>query len=79
MGQHQSSFAGRHPLTMLPYWAATEPIGGVSDSIPTHPEDKHSPFDQHKRSNRRKPTPDKPSENPNKSHPDADHQIDEYA
>lgn len=64
-------------LTMHSYWAATEPIGGVGDSIPVHPEDKHPSFDQHK--NRRKPTPDQPSENPNKSHPDSDHQIDEYA
>lgn len=75
MQQHPSSFAESYSK----YWAATEPIGGVSDSFPVHPEDKHPTFDQHKQTNRRKPTPDKPSENPNKKHPDSDHQIDEYA
>lgn len=55
MDQHRISYAGSHSLDMLPYWAATEPIGGVSDSIPVHPEDKHPSFDKH--NSKRKPTP----------------------
>lgn len=69
----------RSSATLL-YWAATEPIGGVSDSIPVHPENKRPSFEQRQHNNnRRKPIPDKSSENSNKNHPDSDHQVDEYA
>ena len=73
-----------HAVPRLPYmflgWDAADPIGGVSDSIPVHPENKHPSFDDSKRKkNKRKPTPDDPSENLNDRIPDSDHQIDEYA
>lgn len=79
MQQHNSLFAKPHQIIPQPYWAATDSIGTVSDSVPVHPEDKHPSFDDFKQKNKRKsPSAQSPAETEGK-HPDPDHQIDEYA
>lgn len=79
MQQHQSLLAESHQLVPQPYWAATDSIGTVSDSVPVHPEDKHPSFDDFKQKNKRKPHSEQSPEEPDGKHPDPDHQIDEYA
>lgn len=79
MQRHQSLLAEPHQVATQAYLAATDSIGTVSDSVPVHPEDKHPSFDDFKQKNKRKPRPDKSSEEPDGKHQDPDHQIDEYA
>jgi len=80
MQQHQSLFAEPHSqIVSLSYWAGTDSIGIVSDSVPVHPEHKHPSFDDFKQKNKRKPHSEESSEEPDGKHPDSDHQIDEYA
>lgn len=76
--QHQSLLAEQHPVKTWPNLAATDSIGIVTDSVPVHPEDKHSSFDEFKQRNKRKPPAPDPEE-PDIKPPDPDHQIDEYA
>lgn len=59
--------------------AATEPVGGIYDSIPLHPEDRRPGFDDFKQKRKRVPRPEQPAEGTDGKHPDSDHQIDEYA
>jgi hypothetical protein len=66
-------------LPFLGYQAATEPVGGVSSSIPLHPDDHPPDFNERKRKIERKPTRDNPGEDAGNKPPDPDHQIDEYA
>jgi len=78
--QHQQSlFAEPRQTLPPPYWAATDSIGVVIDSVPVHPEDKHPSFDDFKQKNKRKPHSEPLPVEPNGKHPDSDHQIDEYA
>lgn len=79
MQHHQSLLAEPHQIVTQPYSAATDSIGRVSDPVPVHPEDKHSPFDEFKHKNKRKPRSEQPPEEPDGKHPDPDQQIDEYA
>lgn len=79
MQQHHSLLAEPHQVFPHPYWAATDSIGTVSDSVPVHPEDKHPSFDEFKQKNKRKPRSDQSPEEPDRHQPDPDHQIDEYA
>ena len=79
MQHHQSLLAEPHQTFPQPYWVATDSIGTVSDSVPVHPEDKHPSFDDFKQKSRRKPRSDQSPEEPDRHHPDSDHQIDEYA
>lgn len=67
--------SGLQPMQM----AGAEPVGSVHDSIPLHPEDRHPGFDEFKQKKKPIPHPHQPSERPDGKHPDADHQIDEYA
>lgn len=59
--------------------AAADPVGGIQDSIPLHPEDKHPDFEEFKQKKRRIPTPNKSQEHTNGNRRDSDHQIDDYA
>jgi len=79
MQQHHSLLAEPHQVFPHPYWAATDSIGTVSDSVPVHPEDKHPSFDDFKQKSRRKPHLESFPEESDGKHPDSDHQIDEYA
>lgn len=63
----------------LAYQAATEPVGGVSSSIPLHPDDHPPDSGDHKRKEERKPPHDSPGGDTGKKPPDPEHQIDEYA
>lgn len=66
-------------LPFLGYQAATEPVGGVNDSIPLHPDDHHPDFNELKRKKERKPPRDNPAGGTGNKLPDSEHQIDEYA
>lgn len=59
--------------------AGADPIGGIHDSIPLHPEDKHPDFEEFKQKKKRIPAPNKSPEHTNGYHRDSDHQIDDYA
>ncbi|MHB1292066.1 MAG: hypothetical protein ACYCY5_07725 [Sulfuricella sp.] len=79
MQHHQSLVAESHSPVLLAHLASPDSIGRVSDPVPVHPEDKHSPFDEFKHKNKRKPRSEQPPEEPDGKHPDPDQQIDEYA
>jgi len=79
MRQYQAPFVNRSPIAILARLSANDPIGGVRDSVPVHPDDKHPGFGDFKRQKKREPVHDKSSDNPNGKPPDSDHQIDEYA
>jgi hypothetical protein len=79
MQQHQSLFSEPHQIAPQPYWAAPDSIGTVSDSVPVHPEGRHPSFDDFKHKNKPKPQSEQSPEDPDRHHPDSDHQIDEYA
>lgn len=66
-------------MVTQPYLAATDTIDHVSDSVPVHPEDKHSSLDDFKHKSKRKPRPQTHPEKHEGKHPDSDHQVDEYA
>ena len=68
-----------HGRTQAILGAGADPVGGVHDSIPLHPEDKHPGFDEFKQKKKRTPHPSHPSEPTEGTHPDSGHQIDEYA
>lgn len=79
MQSFQTPVAQPQSFAALAYLVATEPVGGVNDSIPVHPDERHPDFDDFKQKNKRKPSSDLPSEQSDRRRPDADHQIDEYA
>lgn len=56
----------------------TDPVGSVHDPVPLHPENKHPGSGEFKQK-KRTPHPSQPSEHPGDTHPDPDHQIDDYA
>ena len=58
--------------------AGTDPVGGVHDSVPLHPKNKHPGADEFKQK-KRTPHPNQPSEHTDGTPPDPDHQIDDYA
>lgn len=69
-------------MELLPfpdYLAATEPVGGVSDSIPLHPDDQQPDFSELKRKKERKSPRDNPAGETGNKLPDPEHQIDDYA
>ncbi|HUW50195.1 MAG TPA: hypothetical protein VMV75_04190 [Sulfuricella sp.] len=66
-------------LPFMSYQAATEPVGGVNESIPFHPDDRHPDLNEFRQKNKRKSTPDDQSVNPGNKRPDPEHQIDEFA
>ena len=66
-------------LPLLPYQAATEPVGEVNGSIPFHPEDHPPDFNVLKRKKERKTPRDNPSGDTGNKPPDPEHQIDEFA
>lgn len=59
--------------------AATEPVGGVIDPTPFHPDDRHSDYIEQKHKKERKPPDNHDSGKPGGKRPDSEHQIDEYA
>jgi hypothetical protein len=59
--------------------AGMEPVGGIYDSIPLHPDDRHPGFDEFKQKKKRIPRPEEHSEGSDGKHPDPDHQVDDYA
>lgn len=59
--------------------AATEPVGGVIDPTPFHPDERHPDYIEQKRKKERKPPEDRDSGAPGGKRPDPEHQIDEYA
>lgn len=68
------------PLLISPViFAETDAIRTVSDSVPVHPENKRSSFDDFKHPKKRKPASESQPEEPAGKSPDTDHQIDEYA
>ena len=79
MQQVYVSLAGQHPPAIPPSLIATDPVGGVGDSVPVHPDDKRPGSDEFKQKKRRNLPPSQPSVPPDGKHPDPDHQIDEYA
>lgn len=79
MQQYQAPFVNCTPFANPARLAANDPIGGVGDSVPVHPDDKHPGFGDFKRQKKREPIPDKSSDNPSGKQPDSGHQIDEYA
>jgi len=79
MQHHQSLFSEPNQIVPQPHWAAPDSIGTVTDSVPVHPEGKHPSSDDFKQNNKRKPHTEQSAEEPDRHHPDSDHQIDEYA
>lgn len=79
MQQNQAPIVDFSPFSNAAHLAANDPVGGVRDSVPVHPDDKHPGFGDFKRQKKREPRRDTPSDNPNGKPPDPDHQIDEYA
>lgn len=79
MQQNQAPFVNFPPFASAALLAANDLIGGVRDSVPVHPDDKHPGFGDFKRQKKREPHRDKTSDNPNGKPPDSGHQIDEYA
>lgn len=79
MRSFQTSNTIAEPLPFMSYQATTEPVGGIIESIPHHPEDRHPDLTDLRKKNKRKSTPDEPSGNPGNKRPDPEHQIDEYA
>ena len=77
--QQQAPIGGFPLFTGAAHLAANDPIGGVRDSVPVHPDDKHPGFGDFKRQKKREPIHDKSSDNPSGKPPGSDHQIDEYA
>ena len=77
---HQAQVPSFHSSSRLPPLnAATEPIGGVSDSIPIHPEHHPPTAGDRKKPNSPRSPRKPPSDSDNRPHPDPDHLIDEYA
>lgn len=66
-------------LPFLVYQAATEPVGGVDGSIPLHPDDHPTDFNELKRKKERRTPRDNPSGDTGNKPPDPEHQIDEFA
>lgn len=61
------------------YLTATEPVGGVHDSIPLNPDQHHPDFNSNKRKKERKSDHDDSTGAPGGKPPDPEHLIDEYA
>lgn len=79
MHQPMSRFS-RSESTHATLIAATDPVGGVHDPVPIHPDHKPSTSgDFWKKYDKPRPQrrPDSPPRN--KPQPDPDHQVDDYA
>jgi hypothetical protein len=66
--------------TLIPFFAASDPVGGLDHSLPIHPDEGRSkPFDYwEEQLHKRKPGKRKPQIPPEKPH-DPSHQINDYA
>lgn len=63
----------------LPLSAATDPVGGVRDGVPIHPDPGHTTPQEIWEEQIRRRRDKKRRESPERRPPDPDHQIDEYA
>lgn len=69
------------PVSARPFQARpTEPVGGIRDGVPIHPEAEHTtPEEMWEEQVRRRRRDERRRKMPERRPPDPDHQVDEYA